>query len=266
MNDTPIVCYLYTVFDNINSIKDFKNHYQKFNSGYNHELLICFKLLNKHKIEKIVNEIKDLKFQIFIDDHTINDFDFGSYKRVSEKYINKDIFFMNSHSYPICDNWLKLLMNYKQKNNLIGASGSHESMTNSIKIKKKYKIISYLLKLYKFKKSFPNFPNPHLRTSSFLINSKIFLEYINDKKIQNKFDAWKIESGFQSLTNYFKLKNYDVLVINSKGERFLENEWKLSLTYSYMNQDNLIISDKHTRKYMIKSLDERKDATKIVWG
>jgi len=266
MNDTPIVCYLYTAFDNINSIKDFKNHYQKFNSGYNHELIICFKLLNKYEIEKIVNEIKDLKFQIFIDDHAINDFDFGSYKRVSEKYVGKDILFLNSHSYPICNNWLQILMKHKQKNNIIGPIGSYESIVDSIILKKKYKFISYIIRLLKFKNSFSKFPNPHLRTSSFLINSKLFIEYINDIKINNKFDAWKIESGFFSLTNFFKSNNYDVYVVNSKGEKFSEKDWKLSKTYNYSDQIHLIISDKHSRKYLELTEDQKKKSEKKVWG
>lgn len=266
MNDQPIVCYLYTSFDQIDSIENFKYHYKKHISGYNHKLIICFKLLNKLQITKIINMIKDLKFEIFIDDIEENDFDFGSYKRVSEKYINRDIFFLNSHSYPICDNWLKSLMKYKEKNNLIGASGSYESMLTSINFKKKYKILSYLFRLYKFRKSFPNFPNPHLRTSCFLINSEIFLDYMINKKIKSKFDAWKIESGFNSLTNYFKSKNYNIFVVNSKGEKFLEKEWKISNTYCYLDQENLIISDKHTRNYQLKSLEKKIESSINVWG
>ena len=31
-----------------------------------------------------------------------------------------------------------------------------------------------------------------------------------------------MESGFFSLTNFFKSNNYDVYVVNSKGEKFSE--------------------------------------------
>ena len=265
MND-PIVCYLFTCFDNIDSIKNFKNNYLKFNAGINHELIICFKLLNLTQINDIISQLKNLEYQIFNDPSDKNDYDFGSYKRFAENHINKDILFLDSHSYPICENWLKILMSYKKENNLIGTSASYESITNSISLKKKYKLFSYLFKLYRSKKNFLNFPNPHLRTASFLIRGKYFLDFINDKKIVNKFDAWKIESGKNSLSNYFKNKNLDVFVVNSDGDKFYEKKWKLSETYNYFNKSKLIISDKHTRKYDSLQNEDKLLSRYKVWG
>ena len=45
----------------------------------------------------------------------------------------------------------------------------------------------------------------------------------------------KMESG-SSLTNFFKSNNYDVYVVNSKGEKFSEKDWKLSKTYNYSDK------------------------------
>ena len=67
-------------------------------------------------------------------------------------------------------------------------------------------------------KYFNKFPNPHIRTSSFLIYSQIFLDFMADKKTNSKLDAWKLESGIGSLTNYFKDKNYNIYVVNSDGD------------------------------------------------
>ena len=57
------------------------------------------------------------------------------------------------------------------------------------------------------------------------------------------------ESGKESLTNYFSDMDYNIYVINSDGEKFDKDNWKLSETYNYFNQSKSIISDKHTRKY-----------------
>ena len=266
MKSIPVVCYLFTCFDNIDSLRNFKKYYLKYKAGLDHELVICFKLLDSIQIQNVINELTDIKFYNFKDSSNKNDFDFGSYKRVSEKFLNRDIFFLNSHSYPICDNWLDKLMKFKDDTTLIGASASNESLVDSMVLKKKYKIISYLINKLRLKIFFNKFPNPHVRTSSFLISSNIFLDYISKKKINNKFDAWKLESGKNSLTNYFKNKNYKILIINSDGSKFEENNWKLSETYNYFKQSKSIISDKHTRKYDALDIKEKLISRIKVWG
>ena len=113
MTRKTLVVYLYTKFDNINSLINFKLNYLKFDSGYSHDLLICFKLLTKHDLELTKKQLYGINYISFIDDEKKNDYDFGSYKRVAQKYKERDIFFINSHSYPIFEKWLQKLMKYK---------------------------------------------------------------------------------------------------------------------------------------------------------
>ncbi len=266
MKNKPIVCYLFTIFDKIEYIKNFRDYYLKFNAGIDHDLIICFKLLDSNQINNIINELSDIKFYNFVDPHNKNDFDFGSYKRIAEIHYDKQILFMNSHSYPICDNWLLKLINHSSHNSLIGTSASNESILFSIKLKKYYKIFSYLLKKFLFNKKFNSFPNPHIRTSSFLVNGQVFFDYIKDIKIQNKVNTWEIESGKKSLTNFFKSKNYNIYVVNSDGKKFTEKNYIYSETYCYSKQSKSIISDKHTRKYLSLSHEDKNLSQFKVWG
>ena len=48
----------------------------------------------------------------------------------------------------------------------------------------------------------------------------------------------------------FLSKKYMVYVVNSDGNKFDINQWHLSRTFNYAEQDKFIISDKHTRKYL----------------
>ena len=266
MNKKILVCYLFTSFDNKQSFINFLKHYKINTAGANHTLLICFKLLDKQKILFFRNLLKDIRYIEFIDPILFNDFDFGSYKRVSERYRSHTIFFLNSHSYPLKKNWLKkLLYHYKEKT-LIGTSASNESLLTSLKFKKIHKIISFLIKFIRFKNKFKPFPNPHIRTSSFLIKGADFISFIKNKKITCKEDAWFIESGLGGLTNYFKRKNYNIFVINSDGLKFAESNWKLSETYNHLNQSKSLISDKHTRKYLKLSNQKRLFASYNSWG
>ena len=229
-----LVCYLYTKFDNIRKINSFVKNYKKYKSGLKHDLVICFKLLDRNNLKIARKALINFKYIEFIDPCKENDWDFGSYKRVAKKYYNRDILYLNSHSYPICHDWLKKLCFYKKKNSIIAPTGSYESILESIKLKGKFhKIIRYIMRKRKFLKNFNGFPNPHLRTSSFLINSKDFYQYIKNKKMNDKDETLAIESGKNGLTNYFKKKKFDILVVNSDGNKFKENEWMYSETYHY---------------------------------
>lgn len=267
MSNNKIVCYLYTSFDQKKKLIDFINHYKKYKSGLNHKLIICLKLLNTEEIFKTRKYLKDIKYTEFIDPNKTNDWDFGSYKRVARYYYNKEILFLNSHSYPICNNWLKKLFLYKNKKTVIAPTASYESLVDSIKLKNKFhKIFRYLIRRKKFLKNFDKFPNPHFRTSSFLINSKMFLNYVNNKPLRNKEDTLKIESGKNGLIKYLKKKKITPLVVNSDGNKFDENNWKYSETYCFEKNNKAIISDKHTRKYIKFSKNKKKTIRAKVWG
>lgn len=261
-----IVCYLFTCFDENKSFEKFIENYNKYNPGIDHSLLICFKMLKEKDILMIKNYLKNTNCTLFIDPNETNDFDFGSYKRVAQLHNDKRILFLNSHSYPVCDNWLYMLINNSNINSLVGTSASNESMFDAFKLKKKYKIFSYIIKKIILKKKFHSFPNPHVRTSSFLIYGQLFLDYMINKNIKSKENAWEIESGKNSLTNYFKQKNYPVYIINSDGKQFTEANWMRSETYCYLNQSKSIISDKHTRKYLTLSEKDRISSQIKVWG
>ena len=123
-----------------------------------------------------------------------------------------------------------------------------------------------MFRFYKFKNTFKAFPNPHIRTSSFLIKGSDFISFIKNKKINNKEDAWSIESGLNGLTNFFKKKKYNIFVVNSDGVKFTENSWKLSETYLYLKQSKSLISDKHSRKYLKLSARDKLYSSNISWG
>ena len=89
---------------------------------------------------------------------------------------------------------------------------------------------------------------------------------MKDKNIKNKEDAWKIESGKLGLTNYFKSKGFNIYVVNSDGRKFLENDWKLSETFNYKNQDKYIISDNQIRKYLNQINTEKQISQYKTWG
>ena len=143
MNKNILVCFLFTKFDNISGLINFIKYYKKYSSGASHKLLICFKLINIKRIVYLRKHLKSIKYIEFIDPSTVNDYDWGSYKRVAQKYKSHVIFFLNSHSYPLKKNWLRIIISNYKNNTIIGTSASYESLLSSIKLKKFYKFFSY---------------------------------------------------------------------------------------------------------------------------
>ena len=263
-----LVCYLFTKFDEEDDLKKFIDNYKSFSSGYNHKLIICLKLLNKDKINYLNNflDSKNIKFELFNDINKNNDFDFGSYYRIAKKYKDYLIFYLNASSRPISNNWLKLLINNYSTNTIIGTTASYESHASNIKLKKFYKIISFIFKIIKNNIYFNPFPNPHLRTTGFLIKAEDYINFYKSKSCKNKFDSWKIESGKSSITNFFLDKNFNVLLVNSDGKSFNSTHWHDSNTYCFKETSKLLISDKHTRKFDNMSDNDKEKIIRVVWG
>ena len=66
-------------------------------------------MFKKKDILLIKDYLKNIDYIEFIDPIETNDYDFGSYKRVAQLHQDKRILFLNSHSYPICDNWYRII-------------------------------------------------------------------------------------------------------------------------------------------------------------
>mgnify|MGYP001341421993 CR=1 FL=1 len=263
-----LVCYLFTKFDSTEDFKNFLKNYNAFKIGKEHSLIICCKLLDDVKKNFITNILieSNIKFELFDDPSNNNDFDFGSYYRIAKKYSNCLIFYLNASSKPMVNNWLNIIVKEYEENSLIGTTASNESHFSNIKLKKNYKIFSFIFKKLLNLIFFKSFPNPHIRTTGFLLNAKDYINFYKNKKCQNKYDSWKIESGRDSLTNFFLKKKLPVKLVNSDGKSFKVNKWAYSNTYCYLEKSKLIISDKHTRKYEILSNNEKKLYQKNVWG
>lgn len=268
MNKDILVCYLFTKFDKIDDLSKFLKYYKINNSGVSHILLICFK--NISKIDKLkciqILDKNVASYDIFEDDHKNNDFDFGSYLRISIEFKNRIIFFLNASSFPIKNNWLKLIKDNYNKKTIVATSASYESHLSSLRLKKYYKFFSFAFKYLRNYFFFHKFPNPHIRTTGFMINSNDLVLFLKNKICNNKFDAWKIESGKNGLTQFFLKNKYKILIVNSDGKIFEKDKWAESNTYFYKEKPKSIISDKHTRKYDLMANHEKKKLLKNVWG
>ncbi len=111
----PIVAYIAYEPYGIDYLIRFLKRYKKFQSGFDHDLLICFKQFKNINDIKIWKEKIDIKFIEFDDSNQPNDFDIGSYFRIAKKFTDRFFLFLDTHTRPNANDWLKIIVNHYKK-------------------------------------------------------------------------------------------------------------------------------------------------------
>ena len=92
MQKDIIIAYMTSKYSTLGDLKNFIVNYKRYESGKKHKLIVCFKNLKNEEIKMRKSFLKKVNYKQFIDKETINDFEWGTLKRLCEKYKNKDIF------------------------------------------------------------------------------------------------------------------------------------------------------------------------------
>ena len=265
----PIVAYIAYKPFGLDYFKKFLDNYSEFQSGEKHNLLICFKGFSSTlEIEEWQKFIK-YDYINFHEKNEKNDFDIGSYFRIAEAYKNNLILFLNSHIRINCKNWLKIFLDNYKINRLIGFTGSYGSISSQF-LKFYYSQYSKFQQLrwglYHFNK-FKLFPNPHIRTSGFLLRGEDLLSLNFKRKLfVKKIETNYFESGRKSITIQLQNKGFEVGIVNSDNIFFGIQDWKKSNTFCLNDQKKLIFVDNRTLKYQLSNTIEKAKMTKLHWG
>lgn len=266
----PLVVYLLYFPIAERTFKDFISCYKKFSSGKRHELLICFKGFNNNckNISYWKRKIP-FKYTFYLDKEIKNDFDIGSFFRVSNSHTKRLILFLNSYAYPKCKNWLKIFCDNYENKSILGGHGSYGSISSQC-LSFFYKDLTLLQSIKYGMVHFiycKLFPNPHIRTSNFFVKSDDFnslkiSHFDFTKKIQNNY----FESGRNGMTNQFLKKKFKLYLVNSDNQKFSINNWFQSRTAFLSNQEKLVISDHRTREFDNLNRNNKDKLKKINWG
>jgi hypothetical protein len=252
------VIYIFRGADinNVKYLNDFQKAIKKYRSGIEFQLIVAIKGCSVEQ-EEIVKRTLSFSDPIFF--HCVDhNFDIGTYQEILQKFKYENFIMMNSSSRPLADNWI--LEMFKainvQNTGLVGTMGSYESLA----VKNLHGTISN-------KDNFNLFPNPHVRTTGFIIKRDIFNGVTkNIKNFRNKMDAYKFESGKKNLTKEILELGLKVLIINSEFKLFEINDWKRSKTFRQFNQEKLLIMDKISSNYEKMSDNLKFIKTIQTWG
>lgn len=234
--------------DHRSRFQRFLHSYIHYPAGYCHKLYVVYKGFQNSQAE---SDARLLFANVPHSAHVMDDvgFDIGAYSRIVREIEEEFVCFFNSHSEIATTNWLyKLASNLEDPEvGMVGATGSYESL-------------NYI------HPDFPLFPNPHLRTNAFMLRTSHARRYFSDRIIDEKADAWRFESGTNSLTQQVFASGLACLIVGRNGCGYGHKSWTQSETFRQGLQSNLLIFDNVTRSYIDMLPAERVSAIRRTWG
>jgi hypothetical protein len=112
---------------------------------------------------------------------------------------------------------------------------------------------------------FEPFPAHHLRTNAFMLDRLAFLG-LRLGRVQNKQDAYRLESGRNSFTRQVQRQGRRTLVVARDGSYYDHERWSESRTLWQGEQEGLLIADNQTRTYTNGDFDRRRLLSSFAWG
>lgn len=273
------IVYLSWLPYGIEQLKEFIDSYKRFPAGHPHEMLVVF---NGLSLENGIDSFLDLLKKELPGARCLTmekGQDIDAYFLAASRITTEAIFFLNTYSRFTRADWLRLFVSCKQSGNysLVGATASNQSHYDTVFINnswrwqkgstlsvqfRKYKLL--LKNLFYWRFLFPPFPNPHIRTNAWMIETAV-LRLVKKKKLRSKFDAYRFESGRESLTRQVAGAGRNIAVAGADGVAYDIAAWKQSKTFWISEQENCLITDNQTDLYQAADASYRKYLRTIAW-
>ena len=283
------VVYLYRHAEGESPVRRFLATYRNHPAGLDHDLHVVFKgfpdgasvARGRALFEGIaVNSIE----------HADVGYDIGSYLHAANLAPNERLIFLNTFSQILADNWLAHFDHALDipEVGLVGATGSWLANTGSYEASVNYlmqKVLaipttiglvrsnwrdiassamsalhSTTCRIYQYGR----YPNPHIRTNAFMIETALFLS-LKFSCLATKDDVYKFESGRRSMTKQILRQKLSPVVVDRNGRVYGVNDWKSSSTFWINEQENLIIADNRTADYARADQGLRQRLENLAW-
>ncbi len=249
-------------------LRAFLRSYRERPAGADHELTI---VLNGAPAEQgdtsrgaLLTELEGTPHRLISLERPV--LDLVAYGEAARLLEHELVCFLNSYSVILADGWLGGLADTLAEPGvgLVGATGSWESQAEWLRGRVQHWPIQ-LAGLARARRDYPRFPNPHVRTSAFMLDRGSVLE-MGFEEVHDKRSAYMLESGTQSMTRQVQQQGLRALVVGRDGRAYDVEEWPDSRTFRIGEQDNLLIADNQTRDYQTASRRRRRRLSRDSWG
>ncbi len=237
-------------------LRQFLNACRENPPGIDHELVLLYNgfesELQHEAFDAIAAEVPHVKWTT---DETILDLE--AYRQFLIDHRPRYAFFANSYARPLVSGWLRMLRDIaaRPEVGLVGCTGSWESMGSESPL------VTRPLRLAQFKP----FPNPHIRSGSFMVRDDV-LDRLEWPKVRKKIDAWKLENGRRSLSSQVLEMGLDLVVCGRDGRAYSWQDWPSSHTFRASEQENLMIADNRSDIWFTADAGTRAEQARLAWG
>lgn len=251
-------------------LRAFLRSYQAHPAGADHELVI---VLNGAQFEEPegVSSREALLAELHGTEHRLLELDgpvldLAAYAEAARRLEHMRLCFLNSYSVVLADDWLGRLERSLESSGvgLAGATGSWESRAKLINGTAMHWVYQ-LVKLREKRRDFPPFPNPHIRTTAFMMERELLLE-LGLERPYDKRTAYLLESGRQSITRQIQGRGLRAVVVGRDGHAYDVEEWPRSRTFRSGGQSNLLVADNRTSEWEQATSEQRRLLTHYAWG
>jgi hypothetical protein len=234
-------------------LERFVDSYRRHRAGIEHRLLVVFNGFGRDLPAAFRAALEGIDFEPL---HLLEPrLDLAAYREAAEAASASRLCFLNSYSEPLADGWLNMLDKRLSAAaaGLAGATGSYEQSASSP-----------LGRIFNRARLTP-FPNPHVRSSSFMLSRELLLD-LDWADVRKKATAWQLENGPRSITRQVWKRGLETLVVGRDGEAYPPDRWFESRTFRSGDQENLLIADNRTREYEEADPATRRWLTELAWG
>lgn len=231
--------------NSFDKFQNFVNSYRNFDAQIPHNLYVIFKGFSSathlKKAELIFSTIAHIP--IYLEDVG---FDLGAYGSAALRTDESNLCFLGSSSRINAPGWLLKLWHYLRQPEigLVGATGNYEAAVGGSIA----------------------FPNPHLRTTAFMIGRSDFLKAYGGKTVADKSAAYSLEHGDNSLMAQCLQNGLKTVVVGRNGRGYEPYFWPISGTFRQGNQDNILIYDGQSDHYHRADRHEKSRLFALSWG
>jgi hypothetical protein len=257
------VAHLVRRGNELTAFQAFMDSYKSQPPGTSHRLLIVFKGYSEasdiREHEEVLSGIAHER--VFVED---GGFDVGTYLEIGRRFQYEFFAFFNSFSRILHPGWLEVMYRHLRdgRAGIVGATGSFQSvLTDHADLRhalRRLKAVFYRRWLREMRRQaqlvshvygrFPGFPNYHIRTNAFMVPRRV-LDKLRSAGIHSKWDAYRFESGSNSLTRQVLRAGLQALIVGRDGEAYAPDQWPSANTFWLHEQENLLVSDNQTRAY-----------------
>ncbi len=254
----------------VGPLREFLDSYHGHRAGVEHELVIVLNGAGPEGPadgacrETLLAELEGTAHRLLELERPV--LDLAAYGLSAQRLEHERLCFLNSYSVVLAADWLGHLARALEDSTvgLVGASGSWESQAEWVR----GKVVHWpyqLAGLRWARRDYPRFPNPHIRTTAFMLKRHALLE-MGLELAHDKHATYLLESGRRSITAQVAALGLRSVVVGRDGCAYDVDAWPASHTYRSGVQGNLLVADRRTVDWLRAPSRLRKRLSHDAWG